>query len=152
LLEDENDVDVKARAKWIEEHGQTPNPAIGSTSAGANGTPMPNGVKSPTLNGRHVNGDSTLGKRKSRSKSEDEAEPMSAVTDDRDEEQEIDETVQPPPFETKESLQFKLTLQEIYHQKLQKRAEGKAIIHDRGLVEHRKVRRFTCTFISEIRR
>lgn len=45
----------------------------------------------------------------------------------------------PPPLETKKSLEFKLTLIEMYNQRIQKRHEAKALMFDRGLLDYKKV-------------
>ena len=47
----------------------------------------------------------------------------------------------PIPFETGPSLDFKLTLIEMYMQRLAKRREAKALMFDRGLLEYKKVRK-----------
>ena len=50
-----------------------------------------------------------------------------------------EEPVMPPPIETKKSLDFKLTLLEMYNQRVQKRHEAKALMFDRGLLDYKKV-------------
>lgn len=54
---------------------------------------------------------------------------------------ETEEPVLPPPYETRDSINFKLTLLEMYNQRVEKRLENKAVMFDRGLLEYRKVRR-----------
>ncbi|EPQ57143.1 SWIRM-domain-containing protein [Gloeophyllum trabeum ATCC 11539] len=56
-----------------------------------------------------------------------------------DEEGEAEEQTQPPPFETRESLAFKLTLLEMYSQRVQRRREAKALMFDRGLLDYKKM-------------
>ncbi|KNZ82209.1 Transcriptional adapter 2 [Termitomyces sp. J132] len=51
----------------------------------------------------------------------------------------VEEPTQPPPYETEESLKFKLTLMETYMQRVEKRLEGKALIFNRGLLEYKKM-------------
>lgn len=114
IPEDENDPDVKARVKWEEEK------LLGLHDSM---TPAPNGV----MNGHHING---IVKKEVR-KSED----ITMANGDEEEE----EPSQPVPFETQESLHFKLTLLEMYFQRLEKRLEAKALIFDRGLLEYKKI-------------
>lgn len=114
IPEDENDPDVKARVKWEEEK------LLGLHDSM---TPAPNGA----INGHHING---IVKKEVR-KSED-------VTMANGEDEE-DEPSQPVPFETQESLHFKLTLLEMYFQRLEKRLEAKALMFNRGLLEYKKV-------------
>ncbi|KAF4621190.1 hypothetical protein D9613_000260 [Agrocybe pediades] len=118
IPEDENDLDVRARLKWEEEKragtftGFHPHPVTGGK-----GPPPVNGK----VNGYHVNGD--LKKPKIEDTSQDEEE----------------EPVQPQPYETKDSLAFKLTLIEMYYQRVEKRLESKAVIFERGLLEYKKM-------------
>ena len=62
--------------------------------------------------------------------------------DNKDEnaDEDAEEPTQPPPIETKESLTFKLTLLEMYRQRVEKRAEAKAVIFERGLLNYKQVR------------
>ncbi|ETW81107.1 hypothetical protein HETIRDRAFT_319747 [Heterobasidion irregulare TC 32-1] len=53
-------------------------------------------------------------------------------------EDEAEENMPPVPLETEESLAFKLTLLEMYSQRVEKRHEAKAIMFDRGLLEYKK--------------
>ena len=52
---------------------------------------------------------------------------------------ETEEPVLPPPYETRDSIDFKLTLLEMYNQRVEKRLEAKAIMFDRNLTEYKKV-------------
>ncbi len=54
--------------------------------------------------------------------------------------EEAEEPTLPPPFETMDSLNFKLTLLEMYSQRVEKRLESKAVVFERGLLEYKKVR------------
>lgn len=122
IIEDENDVDVLARAKLEKEKRLGIFTGFHNPPAHAGKAPPPaNGL----VNGYHVNGDIKKVKMEdiSNGNGEDEAE----------------EPVQPPPFETKDSLAFKLTLLEMYFQRIDKRLETKAVIFERGLLEYKKV-------------
>ena len=57
-----------------------------------------------------------------------------------DEDGEAEEPTLVPPLETDDSLSFKLTLLQIYTQRVQKRHESKAIMFDRGLLNYKSVR------------
>jgi len=115
LIEDENDPDVKARQKWEEDKrlGLLPGQRADSLPAMVNGT----------LNGYHPNGDTKKLK----------TEDSNGNTDD-----DADEPTQPQPYETDESIEFKLTLLEAYFQRVDKRHETKALMFDRGLLEYKK--------------
>ena len=119
IPEDENDQDVKARAKWTEEMK-----AAMQAKDTFPGKRLPNGL----VNGYHSNGDTPR-------------RDMSSKPDDKkdDGEDDGDEQTQPPPFETQESLAFKLTLLESYYQRVDKRHEAKSIMFDRGLLNYKQV-------------
>jgi len=117
IPEDENDPDVKARRKW-EEEKRLGIPHESSMPPALNGS----------TNGYHLNGIV-----KNESKSED-VEMANGTGEDED------EPTQPLPYETTESLNFKLTLLEMYFQRLEKRLESKAFMFDRGLLDYKKVR------------
>ncbi|KAL0956901.1 hypothetical protein HGRIS_003006 [Hohenbuehelia grisea] len=123
IPEDENDVDVKARQKWQEERRHSHR--LGDKSMVAGKGPMP-GMVNGTVNGYHPNGSTP------QAKTED-------ATGTNEEEAADDEITQPPPIETPESLKFKLTLLEMYSQRVEKRHEAKALMYDRGLLEYKKV-------------
>lgn len=149
IPEDDADLDVKGRAKWIQDKksagirfssasrdGGTPVP--GSTGvgigpvlvrevAGKRGKKLPNG-NGPLSNGI-ANGHP---KRERATRSEDTAEG-------EEEAEEEEEQTQPPPIESQESLAFKLTLLEMYAQRVQKRAEARQLIFNRGLLDYKKV-------------
>ncbi|PPQ66469.1 hypothetical protein CVT24_007043, partial [Panaeolus cyanescens] len=119
IIEDVNDDDVKARNKWDEDKRNGLNPAMKNPAPPPAGkAPLVNG----TTNGHHVNGD---------------VKPK-VKTEEADEE--TDETqTQPQPYETKDSIAFKLTLLEMYFQRVDKRMEAKAVVYDRGLLEYKKI-------------
>ncbi|KAJ2919939.1 hypothetical protein MD484_g411, partial [Candolleomyces efflorescens] len=117
IPEDETDADVRARRKWEEEKRLGLHHHDSSVTPGLNGS----------INGHQVNGI-----KKEPPKSEDVV--MSNGTGDEEE-----EPSQPLPFETQDSLNFKLTLLEMYFQRLEKRLESKAFIFDRGLLEYKKI-------------
>ncbi|KAJ6546430.1 hypothetical protein DFH09DRAFT_1040022 [Mycena vulgaris] len=136
IIEDENDLDVKARLRWEEDKrngvvpgstpllperkpahkGKGPMPLLNGSSNG-----LANGVRPPNINGDVVPS----------SQSED------VVMGTADEEAE--EVAQLPPVETEHSLTFKLTLLEMYAQRVEKRLESKALMFDRGLLEYKKM-------------
>lgn len=122
IIEDEADLDVKARVRWEEERAAT---SQGMPIPGGKG-PMSNG-----LNGHHINGDV---KREIQPKPEDVT-----MTNDSADDEATDEPMQPPPLETKDSFTFKLTLLEMYFQRIEKRLENKSFMFDRGLLEYKKV-------------
>jgi transcriptional adapter 2-alpha len=136
IPEDENDPDVKARAKWLEERMGGGAHAAKGSSHPANSEVMVDGLvngKMPMVNGNEhappINGHPT--------KSTHDENP----TDNGSTEGEgtAEEITHPLPLETEESLQFKLTLIEAYSQRVQRRREAKAVIYDRGLLEYKKV-------------
>lgn len=129
IVEDENDADVRARAKWEEEKrlGIAPShQTISPPTATAGKGPPPNG----TINGYHLNGDIK------KVKAEDIS--MASATGSADDEL-VEEPTQPQPYETHDSLTFKLTLLEMYFQRVDKRLETKAVMFERGLLEYKKV-------------
>ena len=123
IPEDENDQDVKARAKWAEEMK-----AAMQAKDTFSGKRPPNGLVNGVVNGYHSNGDTPR-------------RDLSSKPDDKkdDETDDGDEQTQPPPFETQESLAFKLALLESYYQRVEKRHEAKSIMFDRGLLNYKQV-------------
>ncbi|KAI0368299.1 hypothetical protein BV20DRAFT_969344 [Pilatotrama ljubarskyi] len=122
IPEDENDPDVKARARLEEEL---------KAKEASPGKRLPNGLMNGMLNGYHSNGDTP--KRDTSSKPDDEKQGSDTNGDD------ADEQTQPPPFETPESLEFKLALLESYYQRVDKRHEAKSIMFDRGLLNYKQM-------------
>ncbi len=147
IIEDENDLDVKARQRWEEER-RNPQPLpppplsydINGRIPGKGPAPM-QGIVNGLVNGYHPTrppseSGSVAARESVRPKSEDRDGANGIASGD---EEEVEEVTQPPPIETKESLAFKLTLMEMYAQRVKKRLDGKAVILDRGLLEHKKV-------------
>lgn len=142
---DKNDVDVVAREKLEQDklrakQGLAPlddrdmSIDSGLDVSMSNGTAMANGHDG-------VNGHTTEIKKERERETRDKAMksepgPQSAGAEAN---QESEEPVLPPPYETKQSVDFKLTLLEMYAQRVDKRAEAKAIMFDRGLLEYKKV-------------
>ncbi|KAG6334590.1 hypothetical protein ID866_4500 [Astraeus odoratus] len=126
IIEDENDPDVKARTQMLEERKL--NPVMSSTSQ-----PLSNGMNGD-INGHFpVNGDgSAIVPPKIE---EPVVEQQSTAEDDPN----AEESMQPPPYENDDSLAFKLTLIEMYNQRVAKRHEAKAIMFDRGLLDYKKM-------------
>lgn len=120
IMEDENDPDVRARARMQEER---------KTVAGSRNSSQ------PPVNGVNGNGHLSMNG-ESRVKSEEPSNEQQASTE---EDANAEEATLPPPYEMDESLTFKLTLMEMYNQRLDKRREAKAIMYERGLLEYKKV-------------
>jgi transcriptional adapter 2-alpha len=136
IIEDVDDLDVRARLKWEEEHKQQED---GCPSARGKG-PM-KGMVNGAINGYHVNGD--IVKQESRTKSED------VVMANGTQEEDSDEPTQLPPIETKDSLEFKMTLLEMYLQRVEKRIESKGLMFNRGLLDYKKVCYLGCQIFSK---
>ncbi|KAI0743981.1 hypothetical protein C8Q80DRAFT_1106670 [Daedaleopsis nitida] len=120
IPEDENDPDVKARARLVEEL---------KTKDTYSGKRVPNGILNGVVNGYHSNGNTP--RRDTSSKPDDEKKS--------DGDEDGDEQTQPPPFETKESLAFKLSILESYYQRVEKRVENKKFMFDRGLLNYKQM-------------
>jgi transcriptional adapter 2-alpha len=121
-----------------EERSGTYTGSAGKSAFGEKGPMQVNGLMNGAVNGYHspvVNGE-VVG-RKSRSKPDDVN--MTNGSGSGDDEGNVEEPSQPPPIETQDSLNFKLTLIEMYFQRVEKRIESKAIMFDRGLLEYKKV-------------
>jgi transcriptional adapter 2-alpha len=144
IIEDENDFDVKARIKLSEDKKSGVLRAVSEVK----GSPMPVSMPNGFMNGRK-NGHS--GKHGGPVKAETEmmSEDVSmengtgigptATGTTAEADPNADEITQPPPVESKHSLTFKLTLIEMYAQRIEKRREAKAFMFDRGLLEYKKV-------------
>lgn len=131
IIEDEDDLDVRARAKWEEERRNPPPPAEKGRIPGKG--PMINGI-----NGYHPPSENgSVATRESLPPKSDDAPANGTSSGDVDEE--VEEVTQPPPIETKESLAFKLSLLEMYSQRVDKRLEGKEVMFDRGLLDYKKM-------------
>ena len=134
IVEDDNDADVLARARMHEERKTV------DSSMNGNQIPVVNGVNGIVNgNGYHpMNGDSHV-------KSEEPSgeQQQGSQEDDAN----AEEATLPPPFETEDSLTFKLTLLEMYNQRVDKRREAKAIMYERGLLEYKKVHQCVCACV-----
>ncbi|KAI0663373.1 hypothetical protein C8Q70DRAFT_1111417 [Cubamyces menziesii] len=119
IPEDENDPDVKARARLEEEL---------KAKESSPGKRPPNGLLNGVVNGYHSNGDTP---RRDTSSKADEGSDANG--------EDADEQTQPPPFETPASLEFKLALLESYYQRVDKRHEAKSIMFDRGLLNYKQM-------------
>ena len=93
------------------------------------GKRLPNGFANGVINGYHF--PSQTPKPESPPKTED-AKTENGEGDD-------EEPTQPPPIETMDSLQFKITLLEMYQQRVDKRHEAKALMFNRGLLSYKQV-------------
>ncbi|GLB37844.1 putative functions as component of the transcription regulatory histone acetylation (HAT) complexes SAGA, SALSA and ADA [Lyophyllum shimeji] len=139
IPEDEDDLDVRARAKWKEELRQ----AAQKSALGRKTIPPGKGLsKVPVLvngktNGYHGNGD--IVKQEAIAKPGDIVMANGTAGAGSQDDEVVEEPTLPPPFETPESLKFKLTLMEMYAQRVEKRLEGKALIFNRGLLEYKKM-------------
>lgn len=71
-------------------------------------------------------------------------EPADKSIADEDEDAEAEENMMPPPIETDDSIAFKLTLLDMYANRVEKRHENKAIMFERGLLEYKKASRQSC--------
>ncbi|KAH6897606.1 transcription coactivator [Coprinopsis sp. MPI-PUGE-AT-0042] len=123
IPEDEDDPDVKARKKWEEDKLLGLHDFSESSS-----TPAPSSSNG-NLNGYHTNGVVV--------KKEAKSEDVSMANGTGDEEGDEPTVVQ--PYETEESLEFKLTLLEMYFQRVEKRLEAKGLMFDRGLMDYKKM-------------
>ena len=138
IPEDEDDHDYKTRMRWRVEqrekdHDQemmfaSPNGLINGAVHGNGNGPIVNGLNG-AVNG-FVRKDKEVKKEKDTPAPEDNGDGA---------EEESEENMPPIPFETQASLEFKLTLIEMYMQRITKRREGKALMFDRGLLEYKKV-------------
>lgn len=127
IIEDENDLEVKARIRWEEET------KMREAQGGKTAHPtkrLPNGLLNGLPNGFHRNGSTP--KRDMQPKAEDKSNDGNGDGDP-------EEPVQPAPIETEDSLAFKLTLLEMYQQRVEKRHESKAVMFDRGLLNYKQV-------------
>jgi len=149
IIEDENDFDVKARIKLSEDKKSGVLRAVSEVKGSPMPVSMPNGVVNGGKNGHNGKHDDSA-KTEKEMKSEDvtmengtgiglptATGTPSGTTAETD--PNADEITQPPPVESEDSLAFKLTLIEMYVQRIEKRREAKALIFDRGLLEYKKV-------------
>jgi len=127
IPEDENDVDVKARKRFLESRGTK---RKRSESMATSGKTMVNG-----LNGYHV----ANGHVKAHVQAKAEEAAAAAAVNPGEGDNGEDPTAPLLPIETPESIRFKLSMLEMYHQHVLRRHEAKAFIFERGLLEYKKV-------------
>ncbi|KAJ7694110.1 hypothetical protein B0H17DRAFT_1159181 [Mycena rosella] len=142
IIEDENDLDVKARLRWEEDkrNGIVPGSTVAvperkTAHKGKGPMPLLNGSSNGPVNGFRPNVNGDVATHIKQSSSEDVVMANGTGTAD----EEAEEVTQLPPVETQQSLTFKLTLLEMYAQRLEKRLESKALMFDRGLLEYKKM-------------
>lgn len=138
IPEDEDDHDYKTRMRWQEEQKEKEHEqelAYVGQNGLVNGLIHSNGI-GVTMNGINGAANGHIKKEKEVKKEKDTPAP-----DDNGDgaEEESEENMPPIPFETKPSLEFKLTLIEMYMQRLAKRREAKTLMFDRGLLEYKKL-------------
>jgi len=146
MPEDGNDNDVKARRRWDETRKEKGKGKRKYTD-GMSDPPVSNGK--PMVNG--INGHShylTNGHIKPKSKSADlDGRDTSEAATGADGESTAEDAAAPLlPIETADSIRFKLSLLDMYHQRVAKRHEAKAFIFERGLLEYKKVRLARASF------
>jgi transcriptional adapter 2-alpha len=146
IIEDENDADIKARIKLTEEKKSGALRAMSEIKGSPMPVPMPNGIMKGGkngLNGKHSDAMKVESEMTSEDVSTENGTVVAATTTAPATAAEVDpnadEITQPPPIESEDSLTFKLTLIEMYAQRIEKRREAKAVIFDRGLLEYKKV-------------
>jgi transcriptional adapter 2-alpha len=113
MPEDDQDLDIIAKRQRLE-RAHTPVNGDSFSQMDVDPTPAPNVANVPQDDSAAVNGDD---------KDKDEADAPHV----------------PLPIETDESIAFKLTLLEMYLQRVEKRHEAKHFIFERGLLEYKKV-------------
>jgi len=121
--EDPNDCDVKARVKWLEERAA----AVHQSHSHVNGKTVPG----------YVNG---IGNVDIKSESSTPAPTQGTPAPTSDTRGEEEEEFDPPPYETPESVAFKLAMIDMYHDKIKKRKESKAFVLDRGLLDIKRAK------------
>ncbi|KAL5507564.1 ADA2 [Sanghuangporus vaninii] len=135
ILIDTNDVDVQARNKLEEERrrGKERGKALIGPDGREQSTDSVD-VMASLINGYELaNGHAEVRREKL---------PKEEGKDGKDaqgEGGETEEPVLPPPYETRDSVNFKLSLLTMYNQRVEKRLENKAIMFDRGLLEYKKM-------------
>ncbi|PAV18449.1 transcriptional adapter 2 [Pyrrhoderma noxium] len=162
---DEEDVDVVARAKLEEERRRIKEKkASALANAGILGSGSvsmigPDGrelstdstdVMTSLMSGYDIANGNAEVRREKMVKEEEQAKARGQKigreknsTKDKEKEKEgeadTDEPVLPPPYETRDSINFKLSLLEMYNHRVEKRLENKAVMFDRGLTEYKKM-------------
>ncbi|KAI9437535.1 hypothetical protein H4582DRAFT_1853317 [Lactarius indigo] len=138
IPEDEDDHDYKTRMRWKEEQKEKEyEQELAFT--GQNG--LVNGLIHSNGNGVAMNGVNGAANGYIKKEKEVKKEKDTPAPDDNGDgaEEESEENMPPIPFETQASLDFKLTLIEMYMQRMAKRREAKTLMFDRGLLEYKKL-------------
>ncbi|KAH9020735.1 hypothetical protein EDB85DRAFT_2293776 [Lactarius pseudohatsudake] len=137
ITEDEDDHDYKTRLRWKEEQKEKEHEQEQGFT-GQNG--LVNGLIHSNGNGVAMNGVNGAANGYIKKEKEVKKEKDTPAPDDTDgAEEESEENMPPIPFETQASLEFKLTLIEMYMQRMAKRREAKTLMFDRGLLEYKKL-------------
>jgi len=138
IPEDEDDHDYKTRMRWKEEQKEKDHDQE-MVFVSQNG--LVNGAIHGNGNGIAVNGVNGAANGFVKKDKEVKKEKDTPAPDDNGDgvEEESEENMPPIPFETQASLEFKLTLIQMYMQRIAKRREAKALMFDRGLLEYKKV-------------
>lgn len=137
ITEDEDDHDYKTRLRWKEEQKDKEHEQEQGFT-GQNG--LVNGLIHSNGNGVAMNGVNGAANGYIKKEKEVKKEKDTPAPDDNDgAEEESEENMPPIPFETQTSLEFKLTLIEMYMQRMAKRREAKTLMFDRGLLEYKKL-------------
>ncbi|KAF8629893.1 hypothetical protein AX15_003249 [Amanita polypyramis BW_CC] len=127
IIEDPDDPDIRARVKWEEERRGGP-VRVHSDKTSQNG--VVNGV-----NGHHhTKSNGSIETASTKSEDVTMANGNSSADEDN-----ADEVTQPQPIETQDSLAFKVTLLEMYSQRVDRRMESKNLMFNRGLLENKKM-------------
>ncbi|EJD02636.1 uncharacterized protein FOMMEDRAFT_28357 [Fomitiporia mediterranea MF3/22] len=134
---DETDVDVIARAKLDEERRRGKERGRGIIGPdGREQSTDSTDVMASLINGYDIaNGHAEV----RRGKLAKEEEKNGKDVKDGQGDGEPEEPVLPPPLETRDSINFKLSLLGMYNHRIEKRLENKAIMFDRGLLEYKKM-------------
>ena len=135
--EDENDNDVKARKRWEETRaGKVTGKRKRTDSLGpsplSNGKPMANGVNGHIVPNGHI-------KTKPKPEEAGTRDTSEAATCPEGDSTNEDAAAPLLPTETPESIRFKLSLLDMYHQRVARRHEAKNFIFERGLLDYKKV-------------
>lgn len=134
---DEADVDVVARAKLDEERRKGRERTNGMVGIdGREQSVDSTDVMTSLINGYDIANGHAEVRREKLTKEEAKNGKDSKEGDGGD----TEEPVLPPPYETRDSMNFKLALLGMYNHRIEKRLENKAVMFDRGLIEYKKVR------------
>jgi transcriptional adapter 2-alpha len=143
IVEDEDDLDVRKRARWVEERRRgAEQGGSGAGPAPPVAPPPPPLPLPPPANGvARKSKDKDKEREREREREKERERDKDKSTADGEDDGEVDEETLPPiPSETDDSLAFKLTLLEMYHQRTERREESKQLMFSRGLLEYKKVR------------